>query len=137
MPDIYALHTKSKIGWVKRLNATPQSKWSLLTWYMLNIDKHLINHKLTHSYSKKCRTPFHEQLLNCWLLAKCTEPINTDEIYEEYLFHNNFICSNKKVLNVNQFKLNRENNKDIKLKSLFNEDGRPKSFVALKNLTGI
>ena len=133
MLDIYALHTKSKIGWVKRLNTTPKSKWSLLMWYMLNIGKHLINYKLPHSYSEKWWTPFHEQWVNCWLLA----PV-LNQSTQMRSMKNTFSTKTLFVqLNKNQFMLNRDNNKDIKLKSLFNENGRPNSYVALKNLAGI
>ena len=38
MPDIFAYHANAKIGWVKRLNADKDAKWSKLMWYMLNID---------------------------------------------------------------------------------------------------
>ena len=46
IPDSFAYHTNAKISWVKQLNADYDAKWPKLTWYMLNQDKHLLNHKL-------------------------------------------------------------------------------------------
>ena len=112
MPDIYALHTKSKISWLKRLYSDEEGKWKNLMWYMINIDEYLINHKLPLTYSSKCFTHFYEQIIKCWHSAKCTSPKSAEEIYEEYLFDNMFICSDGKTLQLSQFKLNKENNKD-------------------------
>ena len=136
MPDVYALHTKSKISWLKKLNSEEEGKWKKLMWYMLNIDESLINHKLPLSYSTKCMTQFHEQIITCWHTAKCTTPTSAVEIYEEYLFDNMYICSGGKTLQVNQFRLSRGKNKDLKLKSFFTDNGRQESYGALKQKLG-
>ena len=133
MPDIFSLHTKAKVSWLKRLSVDNTSKWSKLMWYMLNIEKHLINHKVPKSYASKSLTLFHEQILRCWHIVKCSQPKGVDEIYEEYLFDNMFICSNDKPLDLKQFKLNKEKNKDVKLKSLFDSAGGQINFVELKH----
>ena len=132
MPDIFTIHTKAKVSWLKRLNVDDESKWSKLMWYMLNIDKHLINHKVPKSYANNSLTPFHEQILHCWHQAKCTSPNSVDEIYEEYLFDNMYICSNGKPLDLKQFKLNKAKNKDLKVKSLFDSNGGQINFLGLK-----
>ena len=132
MPDIYALHTKSKISWLKRLYSDEEGKWKNLMWYMLNIDEYLINHKLPLTYSSKCFTHFHEQIIKCWHSAKCTLPKSAEEINKEYLFDNMFICSDGKTLQLSQFKLNKETNKDIQPKSLFTDNGGQESYGTLK-----
>ena len=123
MPDIFAHHANAKIGWVKRLNADEDAKWSKLMWYMLNIDKHLLNHKFSIVYCNKSLSQFHKQILECWQHVKCRPPESIEEIYQEYLFDNMFICSNNKPLDYQHFKLCKDKSKDIMIKSLFNNTG--------------
>ena len=90
MPDIYVIHTTSKISWWKRLHSDEEGKWKNLMWYTLNIDEYLINHKLLLTYSSKCFLHFHEQITKCWHSVKCTSPNSAEEIYEKYSFDNMF-----------------------------------------------
>ena len=72
MPDIFIVHKKAKISWIKRLamDLNTNATWAILMWTMLNFGKNDLNHKLPHSYIKTCVTPFHKQLMECWLLFK-------------------------------------------------------------------
>ena len=72
MPDIFIVHKKAKISWIKRLamDFNTNATWAKLMWVMLNFDKNDLNHKLPHSYIKTCVTPFHKQLMECWRLFK-------------------------------------------------------------------
>ena len=100
MPDIFIVHKKAKISWSKRLaiDFNTNATWAKLMWAMLNFDKNDLNHKVPHSYIKTCVTPFHKQLMECRLLFKSQPPQNVEEIHNEYIFANKFVCSNNKPL---------------------------------------
>ena len=69
MPDIFAYHANAKIGWVKQLNADDENKWSKVMWCMLNIDKHLLNHKLSFTDCKNAYPNFANRYLNAGTLS--------------------------------------------------------------------
>ena len=87
MPDIFIVHKKAKISWIKRLamDFNTNATWAKLMWAMPNFDKNDLNHKLPHTCIKTCVTPFHKQLMECWLLFKSRPPQNVEEIHNEYM----------------------------------------------------
>ena len=78
---------------------------------MLNVDKHLLNHKFSITYCNKGLSQFHKQILECWHHVKSMPPESIEQIYQEYLFDKMFICSNKKPLDSQQFKLCKDKSK--------------------------
>ena len=125
MPDIFIVHKKAKISWIKRLamDFNTNATWAKLMWAMLNFDKNDLNHKLPHSYIKTCVTPFHKQLMECWLLFKSRPPQNVEEIPNEYIFANKFVCSNNKPLKLIDFRGIHESLEELTVKSIINDNG--------------
>ena len=97
--------------------------WAKLMWAMLNFDKNDLNHKLPHSYIKTCVFPFHKQLMECWLLFKSRPPQNVEEIQNEYIFANKFVCSNNKPLKLIDFIGVHESLKELTVKCIINDNG--------------
>ena len=126
MPDIFIVHKKAKISWIKRLamDFNTNATWAKLMWTMLNFDKNDLNHKLPHSYIKNCVTPFHKQLMECWLLFKSRPPQNVEEIHNEYIFANKFVCSNNKPLKLMDFRGVHQSLKELTVKCIINDNGR-------------
>ena len=126
MPDIFIVHKKAKISWIKRLamDFNTNATWAKLMWTMLNFDKNDLNHKLPHSYIKNCVTPFHKQLMECWLLFKSRPPQNVEEIHNEYIFANKFVCSNNKPLKLMDFRRVHQSLKELTVKCIINDNGR-------------
>ena len=83
------------INWLSK-NADDGVKWAKLMWYMLNIDKHLLNHTLSIRDCNRGLLQFHKQILEWWHHIKSKPPESIEKICQEYLFDNIFICSNKK-----------------------------------------
>ena len=57
MTDVFLVHESAKIRLLKRILKSDNMKWTKLTWYLLNIEKHLINHKTTAYYTGKSSLP--------------------------------------------------------------------------------
>ena len=89
MPDIFAVHTAAKIKWIKNLmqDQTSDSKWQVLAWYLLNIEKYKIRNKLPHTQSNTSLSPFHKQLLSCWEEVHAVLPNSAEKIYNMYLIN--------------------------------------------------
>ena len=116
MPDIYSIQDNAKIRWIQRLLAdTECSKWKILTWYMLDIEKYLINRKISPSYCRKCYSKFHMQMLESWQTLKNRPPENPPEILNEYIFNNVYICSNRVPLDYKNLKVPTDIAKNIKV----------------------
>ena len=99
MPDVKAIHEASKIGWFRRIHDKQDSKWKNVMIYMLNINKDIINRPLPPSWTNKCRTKFHKQLLECWLKLYDQEPKDIKYLYTQYITHNRYIKINNKEIN--------------------------------------
>ena len=102
---------------------TSLSDQNSCTWYMLNIDKHLPNYKLSITEFNYCLSQFHRLILESWHHVKSRPPESIEEIYHEYLFDNMFICSNKKPLELQKCKLHKDKTKAIRIQSLFTSTG--------------
>ena len=100
MPEIFAINTVSKIKWIKKLLLITNGKWKLLTWYLLNIPKNKIKNKLPLSLRFKSLSPFHRQIFDSWEKFHGVEPKNVNEISQEFIFNNKFVCSGGEPLNM-------------------------------------
>ena len=58
----------------------------------------LLQNKLPPSTKNRSLTPFYKQVLECWLGIHGNKPCTTEEICNELIFQNKFICSNNKPL---------------------------------------
>ena len=125
-PDIKVVHEKAKISWIKRLIIDPNSnaRWARLMWVMLKLDLNKLNHKLPNSYLNFCDSPFHKQVLECWFTLKNRAPQNLEEIQNEYIFSNQYICSNNIPLEQKNFRGAGDNLKDLTLKCIVNDNGK-------------
>ena len=137
MPDIFSVHVTAKISWIKRLisEETEHNKWTNLMWYMLNFEKYLIHNKIPKSYCDNCLTIFHRQLLECWQSIKNRPPVGVEEIINEYIFDNIYICSNNIPLSAKSFKLSKLSTKNIKVKDLISINGKMQNHTQVKEKT--
>ena len=126
MPDIYSVNTVAKIKWIKMLLANPrnQGNWQCLFLYLLNIDKTLLKHMLPQKVKDKGLTPFYKQVLECWGEFHGDEPFTVEEVCNEFIFNNKFICSNNKPLQVELLKLpNTRIFKDMSINDILGNEG--------------
>ena len=126
MPDIFTINTTAKVKWIKRLMAssTFAGNWQGLFLYLLNIDKNLLKHKLPSKVKDKGLTPFYKQVLECWGEFHGNEPDTVEEICNEFIFNNKYICSNKEPLQVGLLKMpNTKMFKDMNIKDIIGKEG--------------
>ena len=145
MPDIFVIHTVAKVKWIKKLvDPGIKGNWQNLFLYLLNIKKNLIKHKLPRNFKSKGLTPFHKQVLECWEEFHGTEPNSVEDICNELIFDNKFICSDNDPLKPNRLNLpNSEIVQNLKIYDLINVDGKLliqdqfyiKCHIALDNLS--
>ena len=100
LPEIFAVNTAAKVKWIKKLLLPNKEKWKTLTWYLLNIPKHKICNKLPLSQRFKSLTPFHRQVFESWEQFYGVNPKTADQILQELIFDNKFICSNGEPLSL-------------------------------------
>ena len=131
MPDIYGIHFTSKIKWIKNLLelSAQQGKWQHLTWHLFNTPQHLFRKKLTDCYENKCLTLFHRQSLKCWLNFYAESPVTVNDVYNEYIFDNKYICSAGKPLQAKYFKLLENQTTSLIVADLTNGQGQ---FLSLE-----
>ena len=98
LPEIFAVNTAAKVKWIKKLLLPNNEKWKTSTWYLLNIPKHKICNKLPLAHRFKCLTPFHRQIFESWEQFHGVNPQTIDQISQELIFDNKFICSNGEPL---------------------------------------
>ena len=133
MPDIFSIHTVAKLKWITRLLTDLENeKWTSLTWYMLNIDKYIINRKIPLSCKNKCKTAFYSQVLERWHKIKSRPPKNIEEIQNEYIFNNMHINSRARPLEYIEFKIEKKVAINIQVKNLLDDEGRFLDFQAAK-----
>ena len=126
MPDIFTMHTIAKIKWIKKLLTEPstQGNWQFLFSYLLNISTDMIKRKLPVFFKDKGLTPFHKQVLECWGHFHGTEPCTIEEICNEFIFDNKFICSNNNPLKVKLLNLaNTETMQNLRINDFLGFDG--------------
>ena len=125
MPDIYSVNSVAKIKWIKMLaNPRNQGNWQCLFLYLLNIDKSLLKHKLPQKVKDKGLTPFYKQVLECWGEFHGDEPCTVEEVCNEFIFNNKFICSNNKSLQMELLKLpNTRIFKDMSINDILGNEG--------------
>ena len=85
MTDLFLVHESAKIRFLKRILKSDNMKWTKPNWYLLNIEKHQINHKMPAYYTEQCKTEFHCLVLKCWQKIKCRPPSSIEEIMNEYI----------------------------------------------------
>ena len=61
--------------------------------------------------------------MECSLLYKSRPPQNVEEIHNEYIFANKFVCSNNKPLKLIDFRGIHESLKELTVKSIINDNG--------------
>ena len=88
---------------------------------MLNIDNIYLIINVPLKIVIQAYHSFINRYLNAGIMSKVG--LQKSQIYQEYLFDHMFICSNKKPLDLQQFKLCKDKSKDIMNKSLFNNTG--------------
>ena len=93
LPEIFAVNTAAKVKWIKNLLMPNDEKWKTSTWYLLNIPKHKICNKLPFSRCFKSLTPFHRQMFESWEQFYGVPPQTVEQILQELIFDNKFICS--------------------------------------------
>ena len=64
MIDVHEVHRAAKCGWIKRIHDNTQSKWKIMTQYMLAISVHALNKNLNKKVIKECKSEFHSQILS-------------------------------------------------------------------------
>ena len=133
MTDVFLVHESAKIRFLKRILKSDNMKWTKPTWYLLNIEKHQINHKMPAYYTEQCKTEFHCQVLKCWQKIKCRPPSSIEEIMNEYIFDNKYISCNGKPLDHKLFKSSTILSDDLRLKSLLDNNGHIQTFQQLKH----
>ena len=133
MTDVFLVHESAKIRFLKRILKSDNMKWTKPTWYLLNIEKHQINHKTPAYYTEQCKTEFHCQVLKCWQKIKCRPPSSIEEIMNEYIFDNKYISCNGKPLDHKLFKSSTILSDDLRLKSLLDNNGHIQTFQQLKH----
>ena len=99
------------------------ARWARLMWKMLNIDETELNHKLPCDCITSCASAFHKQVLECWILFKNQSPQNVEEIHNEYVFYNKFVCSNNKPLKLANFRGAQDSLNELTLKGIINDNG--------------
>ena len=97
MVDIYLMHTVAKATWIKRLSSVDQSHWKILFLKMMSVKDRKLNKRLDCTFSKKCATAFHEQVLESWTNVYPSEPVNSKDIVNEYILYNKYITVAKKL----------------------------------------
>ena len=105
MPEISSINTVSKVKWIKKLLMEDKDKWKILTWYLLNIPKNKIKHKLPLSLCFKSLSPFHRQMFESWEQFYGVDPKNANEITDELIFNNKFICSGGEPLKMKKLRI--------------------------------
>ena len=105
MPEISAINTVSKVKWIKKLLMEDKDKWKILTWYLLNIPKNEIKNKLPLSLRFKSLSPFHRQMFESWEQFYGVDPKNANEITDEFIFNNKFICSGGESLKMKKLRI--------------------------------
>ena len=133
MTDVFLVHESAKIRFLKRILKSDNMKWTKPTWYLLNIEKHQVNHKTPAYYTEQCKTEFHCQVLKCWQKIKCRPPSSIEEIMNEYIFDNKYISCNGKPLDHKLFKSSTILSDDLRLNSLLDNNGHIQTFQQLKH----
>ena len=129
MPDIYTIHTTAKIKWINRLKETNGGNWQLMFQYLLNIDKAMLKKKLPLDSVNECLTSFHKQVFECWVLFHGRESRNVEEIYSEFIFDNKYICTEKKPLKLQNFKIQKDYGDDMVISDIITDGG---GFLSLQ-----
>ena len=98
MVDVFTVHTSAKIGWIKRLLDARNCNWKTLFWKMLNIDPDVLIKNTNINHSANGLSNFHKQLLSSWISISSINPTTRQEILTQYLFHNQHIKIDNKVI---------------------------------------
>jgi len=123
MIDTESMHRAAKIGWIKRWFKTDESNGKSLSWKMINIQKYLFSKNLNYNISKFCKSYFHKQVVESWITLYCTEPMTGEEILNQYLLFNRFICIENKYIS-REYLGSNFSNINIKLKDIINNEGK-------------
>ena len=129
MIDVYAIQKAANIGWIKRLFDNNRSKWKTLFIYMANIDKDKLKYNPGTKYN--CKTGFHQQIMDSWQELNNTKPINTIDILNRYILHNQHIQINKNSV-ISKFFTNEANNEVLNIKIIDIIDNNV--FKSLENI---
>ena len=139
MPDIFAVHTAAKIKWIKKLvsHESIEMKWQYLTWYLLNITKNKIKHKLPESQGNSCLTPFHKQLFDSWQNITAIPPTTIEEISNEFIFDNRYICLDNIPIQPKTLNIKGEYMYDLVIQDILDDDRTFLTRNALNDKLGI
>ena len=76
---------------------------------MLNISPEMLNRNIAYNKFTKCKSDFHEQILNCWNeLNNNSSPTKIIEILNQNIFYNQLIKINQMHITERFAKNNRE-----------------------------
>ena len=107
--------------------------WKKIMYSMLNISSEMLNRNIKHTEFVKCKTTFHEQILNCWNeLQNNNSPSKILELLNQNLFYNQLIKINKKHITERYAKINREVC-SIKIKDIIDNNGKTLNHEQINN----
>ena len=132
MIDTYAVHSSSKIAWIKRFYNTNNSRWKGTFEYMIATPKNILTRNFDPCYITRCKTKYHKQILECWKTLIQEYPYTVDHILDQRLCHNYHIQIGNKVLS-NHYVKNMET-KDPKIKEIVNNNGSLKKLSEARNV---
>ena len=119
MIDIRSCNLAAKGSWIRRLLVPDNSKWKVLTWFMLNINIEKLQNNNCLELNAQGKSAFYTQILRAWAEINSFNPITLMEIINQNLVENKFIrIENKPVIDTflgtnNQIKLKEMKIKDI------------------------
>ena len=124
MPDIFAINQTCKLKWLKKLISTDHGgKGQTLAWYLFNLEKIKLQTKLPTIFREKCLTLFHKQVFDSWHKYYVKPPDSAEDIYNEHIFDNQYICANGKPLQAKLFKIPGTESKNLVIADILSQNG--------------
>ena len=88
---------------------------------MMSVKDSVLNKRLDCTFSKKCATAFHKQVLESWTNVYHSETVNGNDIVSEFILCNKYITVTKKTISIDRLPNNLSYN--VKIIDILDDTG--------------